>query len=63
MQSNDLQGKRLYRLSVIQRADSIKGRTAWLCKCDCGNEKVVQTKHLDIADIFDVSQTTISRVI
>ena len=25
-------------LTVIAEAPNINGRTAWLCKCDCGNE-------------------------
>lgn len=35
-------GQRFGRLLVIGAAPSLKGgRTQWLCKCDCGNEKVV----------------------
>lgn len=43
----DLTGQRFGMLTVIERAPHIVtkiGRkyTAWRCKCDCGNEKVVQ---------------------
>jgi hypothetical protein len=36
----DLTGKRFGRLVVISKADRMSNQTAWLCKCDCGNEKV-----------------------
>ena len=36
----NLCGCRFGRLTVITRADSIKGRTVWWCRCDCGNNKV-----------------------
>lgn len=37
----DLTGQRFTRLTVIGRAGSIRGRPAWLCKCDCGNKTIV----------------------
>lgn len=38
----DLTGQRFGKLTVIKRAsDSSTGKTRWLCKCDCGNEKIV----------------------
>lgn len=41
----DLSGQRFGRLIVISRYGSIPkklrgGRITWLCKCDCGNEKI-----------------------
>lgn len=39
----DLIGKRYGRLTVIKRLDSVNYRVRWLCKCDCGNEKIVKT--------------------
>ena len=47
----DLTGQRFGRLTVIKRAEdyiSSKGRhrTRWLCKCDCGNEKIVLGENL-----------------
>jgi len=42
----DLTGQRFGRLSVIRRDDSRKNAAYWLCRCDCGNEKVVQGCHL-----------------
>lgn len=36
-------GKVFGRLTVIERAGSDKhGASTWLCRCQCGNEKVVQ---------------------
>lgn len=38
----DLTGQKFGRLTVIERADKTKcGSVKWLCKCDCGNEVVV----------------------
>jgi len=45
----DIAGQRFGRLTVIKRAERpehIKNGTYWLCKCDCGNEKVVRGSHL-----------------
>lgn len=37
----NLVGNRYGRLLVIDKADSLKGHTRWLCKCDCGKECIV----------------------
>ena len=37
----NLTGKRFGRLLVIGKSESKNGMATWLCKCDCGNEKVV----------------------
>ena len=43
----DLIGKRFGRLIVISRAGSnVHQKTMWLCKCDCGNEKILIGCHL-----------------
>ena len=43
----DLTGKRYGRL-VVEKSlgKNEKGKYTWLCKCDCGNEKIVQTSYL-----------------
>ena len=46
MRRLDLTNERFGALTVIEQAEPIKGRTAWLCRCDCGNVKVVITKQL-----------------
>lgn len=38
----DLTGKRFGRLLVVKRLEDEDGWTRFLCKCDCGNEKVVR---------------------
>lgn len=37
----DITGKRFGRLVVLKQEESVKGATRWLCRCDCGKEKVV----------------------
>lgn len=45
--NKDLAGMRFGRLVVIRKEDlKNKRRTYWLCKCDCGNETVVEESHL-----------------
>jgi hypothetical protein len=44
----DLTGQKFGRLTVIERAEN-KGRRRgayWLCKCECGNEKVIRADSL-----------------
>ena len=45
-QKLDLTGQRFGKLTVLAPADNIGNRTAWLCRCDCGQEAVVKTCHL-----------------
>ena len=43
----DLTGQRFGKLVAIEEAGKNKsGRVLWRCRCDCGNERVVQTKLL-----------------
>ena len=42
----DLLGQRFGRLVVIKRDGSKKGKSTWLCQCDCGNLKVVTSDKL-----------------
>ena len=42
----DLTGQRFGKLTVLAPAENIGNRTAWLCRCDCGNLTVVKTYHL-----------------
>lgn len=39
----DLTGMKFGRLTVIERAENRKSRTFWLCKCDCGSLKPVNS--------------------
>lgn len=39
----DLRGSRYGRWIVIERAENSKdNRSRWLCRCDCGNEKILK---------------------
>jgi len=42
----DLTGQRFGKLTVLAPAENIDRRTAWLCRCDCGRERVVKTYYL-----------------
>ena len=42
----DLTGRRFGRLEVIKRADSPNDKEYWICKCDCGNVKMIRRKNL-----------------
>ena len=38
----DLTGQKFGRLTVIERAENKGKKVAWLCQCECGNEKVIR---------------------
>lgn len=38
----DLTGQVFGRLTVLERAENIDNKVAWLCRCDCGREVVVK---------------------
>lgn len=44
--ARDLTNQKFGLLTAIKRAESRNGHTYWLCKCECGQEKEVQTSHL-----------------
>lgn len=51
MRASNIIGERYGRLVVIARAENTKsGNTRWLCKCDCGKEKVVAYRELKNGD-------------
>jgi hypothetical protein len=39
-------GARFGRLTIIEQAESAGGRRQWLCRCSCGSEKIISSKHL-----------------
>jgi len=43
----NLSGQQIYRWTVLKRVDDIQGRSAWLCRCVCGVEKVLLGKELN----------------
>lgn len=46
MKIKDISGQRFGRLTALYRLHNTKGRTRWLCVCDCGNLKEVYTCRL-----------------
>ena len=42
----DLTGQRFGRLVVLSRQGSVGKKVAWLCLCDCGNKKVIESGNL-----------------
>jgi len=40
---NDLTGKKLGSLTVVERLPNIGSEVCWKCKCDCGNTSIVQS--------------------
>lgn len=44
--SLDLTNQRFGSLIALHRAPNKGSKTYWLCQCDCGNQKEVQTGHL-----------------
>ena len=42
----DLIGQKFGRLTVIERDYSKKNGTYWLCQCECGNQKIVESRNL-----------------
>lgn len=39
-------GERFGRLTVIERAPTLNGRSRWTTRCDCGTDKVIKTSSL-----------------
>lgn len=52
MKKEDLLGRKFARLLVIAEAEpvGVRQRAAWLCRCDCGNQKVVKSEELKSGD-------------
>ena len=50
--AKDLTGQKFGRLTVIKRAENKRGRVYWLCKCECGNEKVIMGDNLKSGGIM-----------
>lgn len=50
MRMIDLTGQRFGRLVVIEKAGSIRGHVAWLCRCDCNNTLIVPSDKLRIGN-------------
>lgn len=42
----DISGQKFGKLTAVRQVESVKRRTMWLCKCDCGNEKIAEKQAL-----------------
>lgn len=42
----DLAGKKFNKLTVIKFVQTKDSCSAWLCRCDCGNEKILRIDHI-----------------
>lgn len=42
----NLVGQRFGRLVVIEQGEHKQGRPAWICRCECGNTKLIARAHL-----------------
>lgn len=49
-QLKELTGQKFGLLTVIKYAGSQRGRSSWLCRCDCGNEVIVNQMELSRGD-------------
>ncbi len=46
----DLTGQKFGKLTVIKQVESYRGHSAWLCQCECGNTKIVNSNELKNGD-------------
>ena len=58
----DLTGRRYGRYIVLGPHDAIRNTVRWVCRCDCGTEKVVWTIDHDAPDIASPLLTTTGRL-
>ena len=53
MRYKDLTGLRVGKLTVLEATDQrIRNAVVWRCKCDCGNEILVESRRLKPGAIF-----------
>lgn len=50
MSKENLLNKKFSKLLVIEEIDNISNRTAWRCRCDCGNIKDIKSESLKSGD-------------
>ena len=46
MRKLNIVGQKYNKLTVLEEASPINGRTAWKCQCDCGKITEVSTNNL-----------------
>ena len=63
MKRIDLSGQKFGRLTVLSFFETRNGRARWLCRCDCGNEKVVNATELKLGKTKSCGCLNIERAI
>lgn len=58
----DLTGQKFGRLTVIKRAETDKSRSFYICKCECGKERIVQASHLKLGHTTSCGCSRIRRI-
>lgn len=49
--AEDLRGKVFGNLTVLSKVKSKNNKTRWLCKCTCGNEKIINSSDLKVGKV------------
>lgn len=53
MKENDLTGKHFGKLTVLEKTDQrVRNAVVWHCRCECGNEILVESRRLKPGAIF-----------
>ena len=63
MKRIDLSGQKFGRLTVLSFFETRNGRARWLCRCDCGNDKVVNATELKLGKTKSCGCLNIERAI
>jgi hypothetical protein len=58
----NLEGKRFGALVVVSAHPGVGGQLKWLCKCDCGTEKLIRADHLKAGKILSCGCQTGARI-
>jgi len=58
----DLTGQKFNRWSVLERTNNKQGRSMWLCRCNCKNEKIVSGHDLKNGDSKSCGCLNIERI-
>lgn len=60
--AENLTGQRFGMLVALRRAPNQNGRTCWVCRCDCGNERIVISRDLKRGKVRSCGCDQISRM-
>ena len=54
--AEDLTGRVFGTLTVLYRTENRNGRTCWMCRCSCGNERAVTARDLKAGKVTSCGQ-------